>query len=318
MYFQLPFLYDFFKIHSARILFGIFFIMVFISSVRSQTTKLPNTNQPVNYWKLDINYLSDYVYMGRKDSLPTPYLTPTLTYYHVSGFYFSGSLSYLSEKKSRRIDYGSLDIGYSFNLSEQFGGDIYANKSWYNQSSTNVASDIKGYIGALMNYDLHLIQVNGGMDLLFSNKPDFTCNLGASHAFQLGEKEYQITITPSFTANWSTLHSYEGYINRRVGKRPGIIVPVNNTISAITRVENNRLTLMDFELSIPFNYESPRFGISFTPSLAIPRNPIYTTTTIITTTPSGIQNSQTFPSTPASELDLQNRFYAELSFYIKF
>ena len=292
--------------------------MGFNVSVRSQATKLTNANQPASYWKLDISYLSDYVYMGRKDSLPTPYLTPTVAYYDASGFYISGSLSYLLEKKSRRIDYGSIDIGYSFDLSEQLGGDIYANKSWYNQSSTNVTSDIKGYIGALLNYDLNILQVNGGMDVLFSNKPDFTCNLGVAHAFALGEEDHQISITPSFTANWSTLHSYEGYINRRVGKRPGIIVPVNNSITAITRVENNRITLMDFELSLPFNYESPHFGINFTPTLAIPRNPIYTTTTITTTTPGGIQNSQTFPSTPSSELDLQNRFYAELSFYIKF
>ena len=274
--------------------------------------------QLVSYWKVGMSYLSNYVYMGRQDSLPTPYLTPTIGYYHSSGFYVSGSLSYLVEKKSRRIDYGSIDIGYSFDLTERLSGEVYANKSWYNQSSTNVASDIKGYLGGVLGYDVDFIQVNGGMDLLFSNKPDFTCNLGLSHAFEFGDNDKAVSVEPTFTTNWSTLHSYEGYINRRVGKRPGTGIPLNTTITAETKVQNNRLTLMDFELSLPFTYESSHFGINFTPTLAIPRNPIYTTTTITTTTPGGIQNSQTFPSTPNSELNLQNRFYAELTLSFKF
>lgn len=294
------------------------FLLAFPNAIQAQST-LPSKNErAITCWKFGFGYLSNYVYMGRQDSLPTPYLTPTITYYHASGFYVSGSLSYLLEYKSRRIDFGSIDVGYSFDLSEKISGEVYANKSWYNQSSTNVASDIKGFLGGVLGYDLNFIQINGGMDLLFSNKPDFTCNLGVSHGFEFGDKDNEISIEPTFSTYWSSLHSYEGYINRRVGKRPGTGIPINTTITAVTKVQNNRLTLMDFELSLPITYESSHFGINFTPTLAIPRNPIYTTTTITTTTPGGIQNAQTFPSTPSSELNLKNRFYAELSLFLQF
>ncbi|MBU3744295.1 MAG: hypothetical protein FGM61_07065 [Sediminibacterium sp.] len=302
-----------------RILFLLtVFLIFFTNTSQAQLENRSRNAASESYWKLGVGYLSNYVYMGRQDSLPTPYLTPTIGYYHSSGFYLSCSLSYLLEKKSRRIDYGSIDIGYSFDLSERVSGEVYANKSWYNQSSTNVASDIKGYLGGVLGYDVDFIQVNGGMDLLFSNKPDFTCNLGFSHVFEFGGNDNAVSVEPTFTTNWSTLHSYEGYINRRVGKRPGTGIPLNTTVTAVTKVQNNRLTLMDFEVSLPFTYESSHFGINFTPTLAIPRNPIYTTTTITTTTPGGIQNSQTYPSTPNSELNLQNRFYAELTLSFKF
>lgn len=291
---------------------------IFINTGIAQSEKNTRKHSSDSYWKIGVGYLSNYVYMGRQDSLPTPYLTPTITYNHVSGFYVSGSVSYLMQNKSRRVDYGSIDLGYTFDLTERISGEVYANKSWYNQSSTNVTSDITGYLGGSIGFDVNFFQVNAGMDILFSNKPDFTCNLGVSHIFELGDDENEISIEPSFSTYWSTLHSYEGYINRRVGKRPGSGLPLNTTITAVTKVQNNRLTLMDFEVALPFTYVASHFGINFTPTLAIPRNPIYTTTTITTTTPGGIQNSQTFPSTPSSELTLQHRFYAELTVFFTF
>lgn len=309
--------YNLFNSIPLRKLFCIVFALVLTNNIQSQTSNSSKNGQPNHYWKLDVGYLSNYVYMGRQDSLPTPYVTPTLAYYHSSGFYLSGSLSFLSEKKSRRVDVGSIDVGYVFDLFENVSGEIYANKSWYNQSSTNIASDIKGYLGGVISYDINFLQLNGGMDVLFSNKPDFTCNLGVSREFHLRFDDSEISLEPTLATNWSTLHSYEGYINRRVGKRPGTAVPINTSITAVTKVQNNQLTLMDYEVSLPFSYSTSHFEISFTPTLALPRNPIYTTTTIITTTQGGIQNTQTFPSTPSAELNLQSRFYAELTLSLK-
>lgn len=279
-------------------------------------SKTSNDQQTSN-WKIGVGYLSNYVYNGRQDSLPTPYLTPTIGYYSESGFYIVGSVSFLMERNNRRLDYTFIDIGYSFEPSERFGGEVYANKGWFNESSTNITSDITGFVGGFLRYDLNLVQLTGGMDVLFANRPDLTCNLGISHVFEFGNGDNQVSLEPTFTTNWSTLNSYEGYINRRVRKRPGVGFPFNSTISAATKVKNNRLTLMDFELSLPVTFETARLGIAFTPTLAIPRNPIYTTTTITVTAPGGMQSIQTFPSTPTSELNLKHVFFAELSFFVK-
>lgn len=288
--------------------------MISLNKGWSQTTTPAETNK-VSYGKLSANYLTNAVYYGRKDSLPSPYLTISGGYYDKGGFYISGSLSYLSGKNGSRIDYTAIDLGYNFTISQQFSGSVYGNKSWYNQSSTNISSDIKGSIGSLLSYDLNALQVNGGMDLTFAGKTDIGLNLGVSRNFTFGKEGDQFSIEPSFTTNWSTLHSYEGYINRKLGKKPGI---GGAAVTATTTVQNNKMTLLNFEFSMPFIYETKMIGFMFTPYFAIPKNPIYTTTTLTTRLNNGTQTTVTANSTPQSEINLSNTLYAEFEVFIKF
>ncbi len=297
---------------------GVLFLIISISYIPNgwaQTEPGSGTDKS-SYFKASGNYLSNSVYYGRKDSLPTPYLTASMGYYDKSGFYISGSLSYLSAKNAHRIDYGAIDLGYNFTVSDQFSGSVYANKGWYSQSSTNITSDIKGSMGSLLSYDLGAIQVNGGVDVTFATKTDIGVNLGLSHDFVFGKEGDQFSIEPSFSTNWSSLHSYEGYISRKLGKKAGL--PAGVTTTAVTTVLNNKITLLDFEVWVPFIYETKKIGFIFTPTLAIPKNPIYTTTTITTRLNNGTQSSVTNNSTPPSETKLTNNFFAEFEVFFKF
>ena len=69
---------------------------------------------PKSYGSLSINYLTNSVYNGRKDSVLTPYITTSLAYYDKSGLFVNGSLSYLSRAGSSRIDLFNLEAGYDF------------------------------------------------------------------------------------------------------------------------------------------------------------------------------------------------------------
>ncbi len=289
--------------------------MLYINHSWAQTETASGTDKN-SYFKVSGNYLSNSVYYGRKDSLPTPYLTGSIGYYDKSGFYISGSLSYLSAKNAHRIDYGAIDLGYNFTVTDQFSGSVYANKGWYNQSSTNITSDIKGSVGSLLSYDLGPIQVNGGVDVTFATKTDMGVNLGLSHDFLFGKEGDQFSIEPSFSTNWSSLHSYEGYISRKLGKKAGL--PVGATTTAVTTVQNNKMTLLDYEVWVPFMYEKKKIGFMFTPTLAIPQNPIFTTTTVTTRFNNGTQSSVTNNSTPQSEKKLSNNFYGEFEVFFKF
>lgn len=271
-----------------------------------------------SYFKFTSSYLTNSVYYGRKDSLALPYLTSSIGYYDKSGFYISGSLSYLNSQNEKGIDYSAIDLGYSFTAGNQFSGDVYANKSWYNQSSTNIKSDIKGSIGTAFSYDLNVFQINAGVDLTFAGKTDISLNLGASHSFVFGPEDNQFSIEPSFTTNWSSLHSYEGYVNRKAVKRPGAFLPGGASVTATTTVQNNKITLLNYEVWVPFTYSTKKFGLTFTPTMSIPKNPIYTTTTVTTKMNNGQQNSVVINSTPQSEISLSTSFYAELVFFIKF
>lgn len=91
------------------------------------TGSVPVASKAKSYFSLGLNYLSNSVYNGRKDSLATPYLTPSLGYYDKSGFFVSGSLSYLMRTGASRIDLFSLDAGYDFSI-KKFDGEIAVSK----------------------------------------------------------------------------------------------------------------------------------------------------------------------------------------------
>jgi hypothetical protein len=291
-------------------------LFVILNNVTAQN-KHTDTAATASYFKGCLSYLSNSVYYGRKDSLATPYITPSIGYYHKSGVYANASLSYLASKESR-IDLYTLEAGYDFDITSKFSGGIYADKYFYNQASTNIQSDIKGTAGVNLSYDFGVLQLNTSADVMFANKTDITINAGLSHAFYLGEEDNQWAISPSATANMSTLNFYEGYTNRRVGKNSQL--QNGATVSSNTIITNRGtgLTLLAYELSMPISYDAKTWGFAITPTMALPQNPINTSTTSTLTPRVGTPITQTRNSTPASEKQLSSVFYVEASVYIKF
>ena len=302
------------------------FITLFTATSQAQSTDKKSEETATadkSYFKFDANYLINSVYLGRKDSLNLPYLTPTISYIDKSGFYASASFGYLLSKESKKIDYYSFDAGYEFTLSKKLSGSIAANKSIYNDSSSNVSSSVGGSLSGSLNYDFGFLELNSGLSASFAEKTDLGVDFTASRSFYLGEDGKQWTITPKAIVNFSTLHFYEGYTNRKIGKRqknPLIISSTSTT--TVTNKNSNNLALLDFELSVPFSYDEKKWGIYCTPTLAIPQNAIETTTVteIKFRSPPAPNPYQTITtnSTPDSEKKLTSSFFIEFGVYFKF
>src|SRR5438132_1294156 len=94
--------------------------------------------KPASYLKMSVSYLSDNVYLGRSDSLKTPYITPSLGYYHKSGLYATIGGSYLTTERS--IDLFNLTAGYSLSKGK-WDGEITTEKYFYNSTSYSVRSE---------------------------------------------------------------------------------------------------------------------------------------------------------------------------------
>ena len=303
-------------------------IIAIITNVSAQTNKADSvktttdtTEKKTSYFKVSAAYLTNAAFNGRSDSGSTPYLSPTIGYYNKHGFYVSGSLSYLANSTGG-VDFYSLDAGYDFDIIDNLSASISANKSFYNSNSTSIKSDVAGTISGSLSYDLfEIVSINAGADIVFASKKDYSINLGLEHEFSFGDKYNKWTVTPAVTANASSLNFYEGYTNRRVKKAAKKGNPQAVSISTVTSVSNsnvNRPTLLDYELSAPVGYGGKKWGVAFTPTLAIPQNPIHTVTTTITTLKNGTTKSKTEDSTPDTELNLKNLFYAQLSVSYKF
>lgn len=239
------------------------------------TDSVPVASKAKSYFSLGLSYLSNSVYNGRKDSLANPYLTPSLGYYDKSGVFISGSLSYLMRTGASRIDLFSLDAGYDFNI-KKFEGEIAVSKSFYNDSSTNVQSQISASVYASGGYDFGFIKPSFDAAVDFGSATDFMLGLGLEHTFYAANDNLEIT--PSFRANGNTQNYYGSYYNkRRVGgkrKTGGIVYDVT------AEVQNaSQFKMLDYELSLPLHYSLHKFGISVTPVYAIPVNPAVLTIT---------------------------------------
>ncbi len=288
----------------------------------SQAKKDTATKSPEkSFFKIDANFINNSVYLGRKDSLNIAYLTPSIGYYDKRGFYISGSLSYLASGPKKRIDLFALSAGYDFSINDKFSGGVYVDKSFYNDSSDAVSSGINADLGANFSYDFGFLQAGLGTSISFARKPDVGLTLSAAHAFYLGEEDNQWTINPTITANMSTLNFYEGYNGKSFGKKANNENQNPNvaSISAATTVNNKKFTLMDYEIAVPVSYDTKKWGVYFTPTFAIPQNPIYTTTVLTTKFKNGTTIvSPPQNSTPSSEKTLENTFFAEVGAYFKF
>ena len=276
-----------------------------------------------SFLKINLNYLSNSVYSGRKDSAVVPYLRSSITYNDKSGLYIGAGASMLvSKDESNRIDLFNIDGGYSFNIKKLDAG-IYASKYFYSDASFAVGSELKGLVGMYLGYDLGVATLNGGANVLFSTNTDLSTSLGLSHSFEFGEKDKLITFNPTFQLNAGTQYFNKAYYEFRKfpfattannsgggnsGKRKGRSGGSNSgsgsgssIVKNVTFYDKNKFTILDYELLLPVNYDRKRWGLFANPVVAFPVNAASI----------AIDNKLT-------KENLSTSFFIELGGYIKF
>jgi hypothetical protein len=122
-------------------------------------------------------------------------------------------------------------------------------------------------MGTYLSYDFNYLQLIAGANITFATKPDIGVNIGLAHAFLLGEDKHLFTITPTVITNMSTLHFYEGYTSRNIGKKAKKIIPNLASSTSVTTVNNNQFTLLDYECSLPLTYDSKKSNSFLYPHL---------------------------------------------------
>jgi len=232
-----------------------------------------------SFWLANVNYLSNNVYFGRKDSVPSPYFTASLGYYHKSGLFVNASASYLTEPGQGRIDLATIDGGYSL-ITTKFEGLITVSKYIYSSESYNVRSKIEGSASILLAYDLGFVKpaLEGVVNL--GDNTDYGATFGLEHTFYAMDK--RLSITPTANANASTQNYYNNYFKfRRYSlDRLRLLKRLLGEITISAYVENpGQFKILDYEFSIPINFTQKRFSFNVLPTFAIPVNPAVTDVT---------------------------------------
>lgn len=260
------------------------FLALAISYVGLYGQTSSNTNQKndknESYFSLGINYISDAVYFGRKDSISAPYLYPHFTYFNKTGFYLTGSFSYLTKSNESRVDLFLGTVGYEI-TSKKFSGNISFTKYFFNSDSYNVISEVEADITAMGKYDFNLLYGAVSVTSFFnkSSSSDLFLSTELGHDFVTKSRDFQIS--PNVAIFFGSQNFYEEYyINNRFGSKrskgsgqgPGTGTSTTTTTTVILN-ESEKFGLMAIEFSAPIWYIAKPVTLSFLPVVVIPQNP---------------------------------------------
>lgn len=254
-----------------------------------------------SYWLLGVNYQNDNVYMGRKDSLKLPYITPSIGYYDKSGLYVTTALSYLTAAENNRIDLVTLEGGYHY-LKNNFEAQAAAIKYFYNSQSTSVKSEVKGALNAYTAYDFGYIKPSLEATLNVGTASDINTTLGLEHTFYMINNK--LDVTPAVFVNAGTRNYYGAYYSKRrynALRKKKRLAGTNYYDITAQVTDATKFKLSDYEFNLPVYYTCGKFSFNVTPSFAIPVNPA--TLVVTVKAASGAQSTSTYPE------KLSNVFY---------
>jgi hypothetical protein len=266
-------------------------LILFITNTMGQNKSGNNQNTNKNdtsYTLASINFISDAIFMGRKDSISAPYLYPSITYHHKSGFYASGSFSYLTKSNESRIDLSLMTAGFDFTFNK-FDGDISFTKYFFNEDSYNVISEVEADITARLGYDFTAFNLVLTANSYFNSdkSSDFFLSSEISHDFVTNNNKFQIS--PSAGIYLGTQHFYEQYYiynrfgngtrqSQGAGQGNGQTQGSGGTstqtiITDVAFQESEKFNIMAIALSLPIWYVNNPFTVLFLPSYALPQTP---------------------------------------------
>jgi hypothetical protein len=287
-----------------------------VSNLQAQTKKSSDSTT----FSIQSEYLSDYIYNGRADSIKYPYQTTTASLHLANGLFSNFSASYLLTPGMKGFDFFELDLGYEYKIGKKIYGELYGTKYFYSGGSNLINGNISSDIGASLNYDFNYFQFNNTIDVFFTNKSDIQFTPGIEKTIYFSSNnESSWSINPYVYSNFSSVNYYESNVSRRLngprGPRGGQATGTQLTSSTV--VQNKGFKLLNTDFSVPLSYEGSHWLATFTPTYSIPFNKIETITTNTITSATGTTTNK-INSTPYSELHLKNQFYFQIGVTYKF
>lgn len=233
-----------------------------------------------SYVELSADYISNIVFAGRKDSVAVPYLRPGIGWFHKSGVYVQGSLSFLTGENENRIDLYTLTGGYRFS-NQQLATGVQLTKYFFAENSYNVQSAMSSYGLAYFGYNLHnVVTVYGDAMASFGSSSDFFTGVELSRPFYLADG--QLSITPVFYTLFGTQRYYDAYYSSRHfgmqgsggnGNGPGSGTGGSSIATTGMLVESAAFKLLSLEVSTPVSFTFNRFTLQFNPVYVFPQSP---------------------------------------------
>ncbi len=227
--------------------------------------------------KVGLNYLNNSVYLGRADTVNTPLIEPNLKYTFANGIYFSGNVQIVPNRKTNKLDGGSISAGYDYDIGNNCSGSLSFTQLFYSATSTQIGSSIGSTINANIDYDISdVITPSLSIDYNILKQgfgSDVMVNFGISHDFaqeSIFAGDDIGLISPTATVNAGTQNFYSAFLTLKKYK-----LPKAGKAQKLLSAQDAKLAkfqLLDFEFAAPIEYKTGPVLFSFTPTYAFAEN----------------------------------------------
>ena len=240
------------------------------------------SNDIESYFLMDISYINDAVFMGRRDSIAAPYIYPSIGYYNASGLFVDISASYLVGSEDNRIDLFMPSLGYDFSdlhLSGRISGTAY----FFNKESYNVKSAVLADVSGFLSYNLKILEATLMTNIFFNDggTSDFFVGLMVNRIFYTNDRNFLVNPTISLYAgsqNFYEVYYKTSRLGNRRGSGQGLGATNLNSATTVEISEATKFNILNLELSLPLQYYHKQFIFSLNPILAIPQSSATITT----------------------------------------
>lgn len=261
-----------------------FFITTGLVAQNNQQTVKEKSDKDESYVLIDVSYINDAVFMGRRDSIAAPYIFPSIGYFDKSGFFVDASASYLVGSEENRVDLFLGSLGY-MSHTENLNGGISGTAYFFNEDSYNVKSSVVADISGFLSYDFKVLEFSLLASTYFNDGSSADIFTGLTLNRVFFSNDQQFLINPTIAVYAGSQHFYQEYYSTsRLGNRKskGKGQSINDSpteVSTLVEIQDvSQFNILNVELSLPLQYYYKQFIFSLTPVLAIPQTSATITT----------------------------------------
>ncbi len=225
-------------------------------------------DQETSRFVVSSDYDDHFNYRSRDNGNILKIITPSLAYHHKSGLSVSGSLSLVTNIPDQVYDNFTMSIGYEKEFSDLFTGSLSYSHYWFSENSIAAKSVISNSIDCDLYFGVKsfFFDVETGVDI--GQKSEYTFNLSPGYSGEIGNLfgsdkiNFQAMVSAIYGVQDATLTSLRLHKNKK------------NVTEQKTTKNSRAFSVLGYEPSISFNYESGNF--IFKPALEyiIPLNVI--------------------------------------------
>ncbi|NCX96255.1 MAG: hypothetical protein EBX41_07555 [Chitinophagia bacterium] len=221
----------------------------------------------LTYYSVGANYLSNNIYMGRRDSVRQPYYTVYAGIQMSLGFYISAGASYSRSRSNLgRFDLISVTGGYDNTFfKDRLLTGFQIEGSFYHPSSENIKGSITQTVMVYAKIKSDVIEPQITFTSNQASGADNIITFSADHIFRFLDNK--LLLTPMVAFNYGSLHYYDDYLLKRFKK-------MDKNLVANKAIANAEATKpLDLELSGKATYNTNGWQFNFVPTIYLAFSP---------------------------------------------